>query len=267
LKTTNTVLWHGKERLQLPFVLWPLVDQTRWNEAIAPGSILDLGGGRAASWSQVTRRTLIKAYGRWLAWLDSREDLDPAQEPGHRITRERIAEYAASLAKTSENLTVWSYLQGLATMYEILEPTHDTGWLWTIVSVFQRSGVPSGRKRGRVVPSRDLFAFGREVMTLADGAAELGSVLRASLYRDGLMISVLAARPVRIKNFASIDIGTQLLPAAPGYCLHFDAVETKTKREIHVSFPEDLLGNLDTYLQTYRPILLEGVMYFFGARV
>ena len=92
-------------------------------------------------------------------------------------------------------------------------------------------------------------------MVEADGRADHSLFYRASRYRDGLMIALLAARPFRRRNFASIEIGRHLIKRGDGYWLHFDGSETKTGAPIDAPFPPALVPYLERYLSYYRPFL------------
>ncbi len=247
--------WRGKLRLQLQVDQWPPGDQRCWQEATTRHSILDPGGA-ASQWSRGTRRSVEKGYGRWLAWLISKSQLDPTASPSARVTVERVAAYVDDLRKASASTTVWSYVHSLAMTVDVLAPGADTQWLWKAVSVLKRSVTPTGRKRGRVMPSSELMAFGGEMMDEAENAPGPSQVKAAARFRDGLMIALLAARPLRIRNFVSIEIGTQLMRQSQGYSLRFEVDETKTRQEIELPFPANLVGRLDTYLTVFRPVLL-----------
>ena len=71
------------------------------------------------------------------------------------------------------------------------------------------------------------------------------------------MISMLAARPLRRKNFCSIEIGRHLTGERGIYRLSFNAAETKTHEAIEASIPTDLVPYLERYLRHHRPILVE----------
>ena len=72
------------------------------------------------------------------------------------------------------------------------------------------------------------------------------------------MIALLAHRPVRIKNFAAIRLGRQLVLQGERYWLVFAAEETKTGQPWEAVFPEALLPYLARYLDHHRPVLLRG---------
>ena len=93
---------------------------------------------------------------------------------------------------------------------------------------------------------------------MADAASkhDLGSVEGARLVRNGLMIALLAARPIRIRNLRSIAIGENLIRANARYYLVFQAHETKTRKPLEFEVPDELSSCIATYIATYRPILL-----------
>ncbi len=82
-------------------------------------------------------------------------------------------------------------------------------------------------------------------------------VLWAVRFRDGLMIALLAARPMRVSNLVSIRFGQHLIRQGDGWALVFEPHEMKNRRPFEIPFPRELESALDTYLQTWRPILLQ----------
>jgi integrase/recombinase XerD len=139
-----------------------------------------------------------------------------------------------------------------------MAPKADWTWLWNIVHRLNRIAVPGGRKHGRLVPSNELFSFGLELMHEADRNTIMKPLRKASMFRDGLMISLLAARPFRIRNFTSIEIGQHLSEKGERYYLHFEAAETKTSKALEMPFPPNLVIYLVKCLTLFRPILLTG---------
>jgi site-specific recombinase XerD len=113
-------------------------------------------------------------------------------------------------------------------------------------------------KRGRLRPAAELLALGQQLMAEAEAAAEWSARARAVHYRDGLMIGLLAHRPLRLGNFAAIRLGQQLVRQAGGTWLVFSAAETKTRQPWEAVFPAVLLPALARYLDHHRPVLLRG---------
>jgi site-specific recombinase XerD len=77
-------------------------------------------------------------------------------------------------------------------------------------------------------------------------------------YRDGLMIALLAARPIRLKNLTAIEIGGHLISINKVYWLVIEALEVKNQRHIEVPIPEALTSHIDDYLSNHRLRLLQG---------
>ena len=71
----TTTLSSGVERRCRPLDQWPQWDQSQWLSALQAGDPLEQGGCRAER-SPFSNRAMVKGYGRWLAWLDSRGLLD-----------------------------------------------------------------------------------------------------------------------------------------------------------------------------------------------
>jgi len=81
-------------------------------------------------------------------------------------------------------------------------------------------------------------------------------VKRARAFRNGLLISFLAARPLRVHNLTTISVSRHLQLRGERYWLHFDADETKEGRDLDFHWPEPLQSALVRYLQVYRPVLV-----------
>ena len=80
--------------------------------------------------------------------------------------------------------------------------------------------------------------------------------LAAIQFRDGLMIALLAARPLRLANFADTALGRTLVRREPTYWLVFSEQETKTGRPINLPIPNALCDYVDEYLRSPRKLLL-----------
>jgi hypothetical protein len=76
-------------------------------------------------------------------------------------------------------------------------------------------------------------------------------------FGDGLMMAMLAAKPVRRKNLVGTRVGEHLTKAANGnYEWRFASHETKTKQAVFADLPASLTPYLDFWIDTVRPMLL-----------
>lgn len=101
-----------------------------------------------------------------------------------------------------------------------------------------------------------LVGLGLGLMARAEADADRTMYKRALMFRDGLMITLLAHRPLRIKNFASLEIGSSLILNGEGGRILFPRDEMKGKRPLDLPFPAALASQLHTYLDVFRPYLL-----------
>ncbi len=85
---------------------------------------------------------------------------------------------------------------------------------------------------------------------------ERKTVPAAQRYQSGLVIALLAARPLRIRNFQAITIGTSLRWDGRRYWLTFNAEDTKTGGAIDEPMPDDLIPYLEAFLRSWRPVLV-----------
>lgn len=246
----------GARRVAWPVVAWPEPDQRAWARAVERRDLLD-DDGAAADWREASRRSAVGAYGRFLAFLDAQDALDPAAGPGDRVTSAILERYIAAVRATCSSVTVASYLGVLGMMIQAMVPERDWTWLWRVQARLQRLATPSRNKRARVVPAADLVALGRDLMAEAEGLVPQARREAALAYRDGLMIALLASRPVRQANFLAIEIGGHLLRLGEGWLLRFEGHETKTRQPLELTLPTALHGPLARYLGHFRPLLLE----------
>jgi len=71
------------------------------------------------------------------------------------------------------------------------------------------------------------------------------------------MVALLAAAPIRISNFARLELGKQLRQADGVLHLRLDAAETKTRRADAWPVPTKLVPYLEHFVAEIRPTMLE----------
>ena len=233
---------------------WPAIDRTAW-ELVTQGDILD-GVAVLAQLSPRTHKNYSDCYGHWLNHLATFDELEPDLPPALRVTPDRVRAYVQRLEAGSASATVAQRIYGLYRVISTLAPEHDWRWLARVASRLERKIRPTRAKRPLVRPSGELAAAGHALMAAAAATVGRRPVQQATLYRDGLMLALLAARPVRIANFTAIRIGRQLQRVGRGWQLVFEPEETKNGAGIELPFPTDLVAPLEVYLERWRPLLL-----------
>ena len=208
---------------------WPKPDHIAWIAAIADGDIFD-GRGPAVHWAPTTRDGVIAAYGRWLGFVAESEPSTLAEHPVERLTRERVLRYLDHLAETAGTVGRHMFIAKLRDAIRVMFPGKVPHMLHQLVRRLERECQPSS-KASRVVSTQRLTVLSKKLMKQAIDSE--GNVTDIVAYRDGLMIGVLAWRPVR-------------------------RPETKSRRPFEVSIPEWIAPFLERYLGEARPA-------FFGA--
>jgi len=237
---------------------WPVADQAAWARAQRPGDFLEEGGA-AADWRPATLRAVVGGYGRWLAFLAQEGLHDPVVAPGAQITPATVRRYVEVLRSQCASVTQAGYVAWLCMMAQALAPGQDWRWLQAVQARLQRQAEPVRQKRARIVPAQELLQLGFDVMARAEAseAAQPDQPLPARDFRDGLMIALLATRPLRQRNFLGIEIGRHLQRLGAGFVLVFEGTETKNHRPLEASVPPQLVPALERYLALYRPRLLQ----------
>lgn len=236
-------------RRALPLSEWPQADQEAWVAAQVAGDIFD-EGGHAAHWAARTRLTNIQHYGRWLGYLLWIGQLDQGVSPADRVTREAVHAYNCHLEKLVAPRTRLSMLVGLKVMVQAMAPDRDWRWLQDACNRVQMNAHPSKDKRARMRTTAEIFAAA--IADLERLPADLLSINQAIAYRDALMLALLAARPLRVKNLTALELGRHLVQTEEGWLISIPADETKTNQPISFELPESLVPWFERYLSMVR---------------
>ncbi|MDB5413675.1 MAG: hypothetical protein JWR10_2010 [Rubritepida sp.] len=194
-------------------------------------------------------------YGRWLGFLMAQSWLTAGEDPAGRITTEHVRAYVAHLQLGLASVSVENNVAKLIMAAKALFPVTDWKWLRNARARLKHAAVPVRTKADRVVPSWELVQLGYDLMTRAEAMADEPAAA-ANLYRDGLMIALLAERPFRRRNFLMMEIGQHLTRGRGSWHINFATTDTKTHRAIDRTFPQELVPALERYLACYRPRLI-----------
>jgi integrase/recombinase XerD len=94
-------------------------------------------------------------------------------------------------------------------------------------------------KAARIVASGLLSELGTKLMKETVGLD--GEITSPVAYRDGLMIALLALRPVRMRTFSLIRVGTHLRQVGEEWRMIFDSPDSKSGRAFEITVPENLV--------------------------
>jgi integrase len=179
--------------------------------------------------------------------------------PADRLTEAHLRGWHATLTTTLAPMSQLSLVEDVTRAMSILAPKLKTSSpLTRLHANLRASATPSRNKRERLVMADVLRDLGRDMMNEALTINSWSDRRRAVAFRDGLAISLLVYRPFRLKNFANLRIGHELVQSAGKWHLVLPREDTKNHRPHEARFPKALLGDLSTYLERFRPILLAG---------
>jgi hypothetical protein len=95
--------------------------------------------------------------------------------------------------------------------------------------------MPTRRKQDRLVGATDLFDFGLDLIKRASSAST--ALQRAVTYRDGLMISILSFRPLRLTNLVGLELGRTFVWRGETWWIDTPGKRRKRKKQSRCRFP------------------------------
>jgi len=240
----------------LPLEAWPALDRQLWTAACAPGSILE-GEGPAAGWAIATRVQRARTYGRWLALLQAQGMLAPDTHPAARVTPAALDAFIAALRPRWRPVSLWSEIDRLHAVLAAMAPDRDWTWLRRVVNRLHGAVPRSADVRARLIPPRELLERAIRMMQAAARSDALLPQRRAVAFRDGLMIALLTAVPLRRRSFVNLRIGRHVVLAGDDVgLLRLDPADLKNGVAYDVPLPPALVPFLRRWLEVHRPVLL-----------
>jgi integrase len=256
VKVTSTKV--PTDKTPLPVAEWPTFDRAAWPKAKTPADIFE-NPHRGNDWAPASWRKAEVGYGRWLRWLTLHHPDQLTLPPADRLTEAHLRGWHATLTTTLAPMSQLSLVEDVTRAMSILAPKlKPSSPLTRLHANLRASATPSRNKRERLVMADVLRDLGRDMMNEALTINSWSDRRRAVAFRDGLAISLLVYRPFRLKNFANLRIGHELVQSAGKWHLVLPREDTKNHRPHEARFPKALLGDLSTYLERFRPILLAG---------
>jgi integrase/recombinase XerD len=236
-------------RRGLPLSEWPEQDRDAWSAAILKED--RFRRGPASHWAPTTHAAVVAAYGRWIGHLAETEPTALAECAVERVTEQRLTGYVNHLAKTAGSVGQHVYLEKLRRAIRVMFPGRVPEPLSRIVARLASECRPRS-KAHRMVTTPRLITLG---VNLMKGAMRFdGKIADPVDYRDGLMIALLAGRPLRLRTFSLICVGAHLLRVGEEWRMIFDGPETKSGRHFEITVSQSLVPYLDVYLREVRPM-------------
>jgi site-specific recombinase XerD len=237
------------------------MDKVLWAKATQTGDFLE-ADGKAAHWAAPTKLQVQKGYGKWLYFQNLEPDTvsSTPQKPSERISEAALRAYLAWLKKQGlASQTIASRITDLTEALRVMEPEANLDLLRTLCTTLQGQAEPSRNKHARIRAPREIWnACEAFMLEIARSESPLTHPI-ASRYRDAMILGVLAHRPLRRRNIASLALGVHLTQDAGKWHCHIPQTETKDRRQIDFTLPQDpgFTACFSYYLQTVRQKLLK----------
>jgi integrase len=166
-----------------------------------------------------------------------------------------VEAYVTTLTARVRSVTVYNYIHMLRRAAELLAPTADFSWLAEIEKDLALVMEPRS-KLDRLVFTGRLVKAGLTLVAEAEGPATTSDLARARSVRNGFMIALLALCPIRLKNFAALEIGQTFKEVHGKWWIALPGNLTKSCRPDERRVPARLNRCIKLYLDRSRPLLL-----------
>lgn len=237
----------------LPIGLWPVADQTAWANVIRPGNRLKRGG-TGSHMKTITLEDLARRYGYFLDFLSRQGKLESDLAPAALVTAAHVESFLAELARRVGSVTLYETTFKLRRVSELLDPNADLTWLTEIEKDLDLAK-QARPKFGRFVLTERLVEAGLTLTKEAERSSKMPAISTARQFRNGLMVAMLAMHPIRLKNFAALELGRSLISIDGRWWIILSDFETKERRPDERPIDELLLPLVDRYVLQYRTLL------------
>jgi site-specific recombinase XerD len=193
-------------------------------------------------------------YGYFLDFLSRRALLQVDASAAALVTLDNVETYIAELKERVGSVTVYGSIHKLRRAAEIISLSQDFAWLAELEKDLAQVMQPRS-KFDRMVMIEVLVEAALTLIHEAETSPNLTSLARARQVRNGLMVALLGLCPIRLKNFAALEIGRSFAEIKGRWWIVLTASETKENRPDERRVDELLTPVIDRYLSQHRPVL------------
>ena len=189
-------------------------DVTLWCVTLGPVDFFD-DGSILNQWRPSTRAHAKYAYGQWLKFLDDSEPSSLAESPAHRFKPKRLECFVRELSSRLSAAGAAAAIGHFILAIRAVAPSLD----YRSLQLAQRrhaAVIKRRDKRTAMVSADELFGLGIDLMAMAQCDGVVHNLLA---YRDGLIIALLASRPLRRKNLAEMRLDKHVTIVRMGFTL------------------------------------------------
>ena len=182
--------------------------------------------------------------------------MEKSEIPSDRVTAEVVRVYVEQL-KLPDCAEDGSFQFGRAQGHDEGDRARQRLALATdICNQLNRNAEPIRDKRSRMLSSGKIY---RTAIKRMDALSRTDLKKRVQIvgFRNCLMLALMTACPLRLKNFASLEIEKNFVKLSEGWLIKIPSQEVKNRQAISFDVPARLLPYLDTYLSAVRSQLTQ----------
>ena len=237
----------------LPIVQWPAADREAWTAVCRPSERLRRGGA-GSHMKSVTLDDLARRYGYFCDFLERHGLLDLEAGAGALVAPASVDGYLRELKGRVGSVTIYGSIYKLRRACQLIDPRRDLAWLVEIENELAMLMQPRS-KSNRWILTEALLKAGLILIEEADKISTGSELAAARQLRNGLMVAMLAMYPIRLKNFAALEVGRNFIEIKGRWWIALSAEETKENRSDERRIDDLLAPALFRYLTKSRLVL------------
>lgn len=233
---------------------WPARERRFWQDEFLSACEY-VTSERGAILADRTKMLNRVAFARWLHFLLRTRRYRPDEPLQAHFSAEALEAYVAELLSRMKPVSARLLVERLSATMRVACGREHAFWARDILVRLDRLVQRTRRPPRPLRSSAELFRLGMDLIARKN-CISADRPFDAVRFRDGLMIALLAARPIRLANFARMRLGLHLLHNAGRYWLHFSSHETKSGVPVDLVLPRALEAPMTKYLTVIRPMFM-----------
>jgi len=243
-------------RVVPPISEWPGSDAQAWARCRGLGRSR-LSKVNVGSWASSTVELAEGAWGTYLGFLEARGWLDANGDVAERIREEWVLAYGKWQIETHSVATASIRINALFNFVRAVTSDSAPAWLRDYKLNLAEYHLLNAAEMPEPPAPAELAWAGFELMRLAQAKSETDPQSAALMFRDGLMIAVVAFHGNRRREILELEDGTNIQKTEAGYVLQVYARNSKTKKPNRSDINRVLVEVIDEYRARHRPVLVQ----------
>ena len=212
----------------------------------------------ASGWRETTFNLHLWNVGYFVGWLKWSDRFQGTSDLYEYATPEVIGAYVDDMRGFAlSTRTIATRVDGVRAALTALSPSYPTDWLMHGINQLRDEPSDRRRTRQRSQHTARLVELGMDLMNQAcRPCSNQRDVMKAILYRDGLMIVFLALAVPRLSPLSVMALEQHLVAHDGVFKISWSAQEMKEGKAFAAQLDPELSALFQRYFDGFRPILL-----------